>query len=326
MGTSPLATYTRTDHANQTKPRRGKIEYIIPHCFVGQVTAKRGVDSFCTPGRGASVHYVIGKDGQIGCNVDEKNRAWTTGGNLTCQGWTGGEIDHWAVTIEVASDTVHPYWITGAAYSSLVKLMADIAKRNDLGELEWHADSKLVGHPDEQNVAVHRWFATKACPGDYIYNRLGNICRAANELNFGAPAQPQEPEEDEEDMDQGKFNDLLNAALTQEKFDDMFSVAMAEYRHTLQDNDSHEWSRTARDWAVKQGIFQGSTEMLGTGEPNYMWEDLLTREQAAAILYRFAKDHGLAEDEETAVPPDEGEGPGTLDELEQGEDGTGTVG
>ena len=29
-------------------------------------------------------------------------------------------------------------------------------------------------------MTVHRWFANKACPGDYIYNRLGQI---ADEVN-----------------------------------------------------------------------------------------------------------------------------------------------
>ena len=29
--------------------------------------------------------------------------------------------------------------------------------------------------PNEMMMTVHRWFAAKACPGDYIYNRLGQI-------------------------------------------------------------------------------------------------------------------------------------------------------
>lgn len=291
MSISPLATYVNTNHSNQTKPRRGKIQYIIPHCYVGQVTAKRGVDGFLPNGRGASAHYVVGKDGDIGCNVDEKNRAWTTGGDKTCMGWTGGNIDHYGVTIEVACDTVHPYWITDAAYNALVRLMADIAKRNGLGKLTWQANPNLVGHPEQQNVIVHRWFASKACPGDYIFTHLGDICARANAINY--PAAAPAPQEEEE-MDQNKFNQMLANALPQTKFNDMFAVAMANYRHTLQDNDSSAWSQEARDWAVSKGIFQGSTENLGTGEPNYMWEDLLTREQAAALIYRFAQDNGLA--------------------------------
>jgi hypothetical protein len=44
---------------------------------------------------------------------------------------------------------------------------------------------------------------------------------------------------------------------------------------------------------VQAGIIQGS-DPLPDGSPNYMWEDLLTREQMAVLLYRFAKLAGLA--------------------------------
>lgn len=185
MSNSPLVTYTNLTPYNRTKPRRGKILYIIPHCYVGQVTAKRGCDGFYPDGRGASAHYVIGYDGQIGQSVDEANRAWTTGGNLSANGYTGATMDHYAVTIEVACDSFHPYAITPAAYDALIRLMADIAQRNGIQELRWKADKSLVGKPDQQNVLVHRWFANKACPGDYIYNHLGDIVAQANKILRG---------------------------------------------------------------------------------------------------------------------------------------------
>lgn len=84
----------------------------------------------------------------------------------------------------------------------------------------------------------------------------------------------------EEDMDQEKFNK-------------MFATAMQQYRQELRDNDCGDWSQKARQFAVDNRIFSGS----GTtpeGEPNYMWEDLLTREQAAQLLYAFAQRFGLA--------------------------------
>lgn len=67
---------------------------------------------------------------------------------------------------------------------------------------------------------------------------------------------------------------------------------MDQYRQELRDNDSGEWSKEARKFAVDNGIFSGS----GTspdGQPNFMWEDLLTREQCAQVLYRFAQRYGL---------------------------------
>lgn len=72
-----------------------------------------------------------------------------------------------------------------------------------------------------------------------------------------------------------------------------FKKLMREYRAELQDNDSSKWSKEAREWAVKNGIITGGTP-LPDGQPNYMWEDLLTREQMATLLYRFAKLMGKA--------------------------------
>jgi hypothetical protein len=39
---------------------------------------------------------------------------------------------------------------------------------------------------------------------------------------------------------------------------------------------------------VGKGLIQGG------GDDNFMWEDLLTREQMAVLLYRFAKMMGQA--------------------------------
>lgn len=85
---------------------------------------------------------------------------------------------------------------------------------------------------------------------------------------------------EEDDMDQGKFNT-------------MFREAMTSYRKELQDNDCGAWSEAARQWAIENGIIAGG----GTGpdgQPNYMWADTLTREQAVMLLYRFAQFMGKA--------------------------------
>lgn len=84
------------------------------------------------------------------------------------------------------------------------------------------------------------------------------------------------PKEEEEDM-------------TQEKFDEMFALAMKSYRQGLKDNDSSAWSKEAREWAIKNKIFAGD----GAKNPNFMWEDLMTREQCAQILYKFAEQNDL---------------------------------
>lgn len=69
--------------------------------------------------------------------------------------------------------------------------------------------------------------------------------------------------------------------MTQEQFNKMFSTAMSEYRKSLQDNDAGTWSKESREWASNVGLIQGSN----TG--NFMWEDFLTREQAASLMHRL---------------------------------------
>ena len=80
--------------------------------------------------------------------------------------------------------------------------------------------------------------------------------------------------------------------MDQEQFNQMFRTAMEAYRKELRDNDSGEWSREAREYAISSGLFTGS----GTapdGQTNYTWGDLLTREQAAQLFYRFAQRNKL---------------------------------
>lgn len=80
--------------------------------------------------------------------------------------------------------------------------------------------------------------------------------------------------------------------MDQEKFNQMFKTAMEAYRKELRDNDSGSWSQEAREFAISSGLFVGN----GTapdGSPNFMWEDLLTREQCAQLFFRFAQRNGL---------------------------------
>lgn len=186
---SPLVTYTKLS-PNKTSPRKYTIDTIIIHCYVGQVTAERG----CNGNRfvnysatsGASCNYVVGYDGSIGLCVEEKDRAWCSGGKdkngkiIRVNGISGADNDHRAITIEVASDTTPPYAVTDKALEALIDLCADICKRNNIKGLRWQGDKNLVGQVDKQNMTVHRWFSTKSCPGDYLYDKHPYI---ADEVN-----------------------------------------------------------------------------------------------------------------------------------------------
>ena len=186
---SPLAT-VRMISPNRTPNRNHAIDTITIHCFVGQVTAKRGCEVFQPSSKGASCNYVVGYDGSIGLCVEEKDRSWCTGGYKKVNGISGSSNDYQAVTIEVACEAKHPYAITEKAMAALIELCTDICRRNGIKKLLWSGDKNLVGNPAKQNLTVHRWFANKACPGDYIYQRLGDIAAKVNaKLGVTPPAE-----------------------------------------------------------------------------------------------------------------------------------------
>ena len=190
---SPLATITKIS-PNRTPNRNHVIDTITIHCYVGQVTAERGLNGFAKSERQASCNYVVGYDGKIGLCVEEKDRSWCSGGTdkngnpIRVNGISGKSNDYQAVTIEVASDSKHPYAITDKAMAALIELCADICQRNGIKKLLWSGDKKLVGKVSQQNLTVHRWFANKSCPGDYIYERLGDIAAKVNAKLGGASA------------------------------------------------------------------------------------------------------------------------------------------
>lgn len=173
MSNSPLVAYTNITK-NKTSPRNHAIDTITIHCIVGQWTAKQGCDYFATTDRECSANYVVGKDGSIGLSVDEADRSWCS---------SSRENDNRAITIEVASDTTHPYAVTDEAYNALIKLVADICQRNGIKKLVWSTNkADRVNHANGCNMTVHRDYAAKACPGDYLYERHGAIAEAVNAI------------------------------------------------------------------------------------------------------------------------------------------------
>lgn len=170
MSNSHLVKHTNLS-PNCSKPRNAKIDTITIHCVVGQCTAETIGNIFKPTSRQASSNYGVDKDGRIGMYVEEKDRSWCT---------SSASNDNRAITIEVASDTTTPYRVNDKAYKALIELCVDICKRNGIKELKWKGDKSLIGQVDKQNMTVHRWFANKSCPGDYLYNLHGKIAEEVN--------------------------------------------------------------------------------------------------------------------------------------------------
>lgn len=171
MSNSPLVDYTRIS-PNKNSPRNHKIDTITIHCVVGQCTVETLGNIFAPTLRQASSNYGVGTDGKIGMYVEEKDRSWCS---------SNATNDNRAVTIEVASDTKHPYAVNDRAFAALLDLVTDICKRNGIKKLVWSTKkADRVNHKNGCNMTVHRDYANKSCPGDYLYNRHGEIAAEVN--------------------------------------------------------------------------------------------------------------------------------------------------
>lgn len=165
---SPLVSYAKLS-PNHSGQRTHSIDRITPHCVVGQLSAEAICDCF-PAGRDASCNYGIGTDGRVSLCVEEKNRSWCSSSNAN---------DQRAVTIECASNMSEPYAMNSTVYASLIKLCADICRRNGKKKLLWFSDKNQTLNyspkSDEMVITVHRWFANKSCPGNWLYARLGDL-------------------------------------------------------------------------------------------------------------------------------------------------------
>lgn len=175
MSNSALSS-KRLISPNRNSPRNHKIDTITIHCTAGKMSIEQLCNFFSSSAVGASCNYAIGDDGRIATVVDESDRSWCS---------SNSDNDNRAVTIECSSEAITPYAINAKVMDSLIKLCADICKRNGIDELRWKADKNLIGQVSKQNMTVHRWFAAKACPGDYIYTRLGQIAAETNKILKG---------------------------------------------------------------------------------------------------------------------------------------------
>lgn len=174
MTNSPLATYTKIS-PNKTSPRNHTIDTITIHHMTGNCSIEVCGDLFNNWQTQASSNYGIDSTGTIALFVDENDRSWCT---------SNRENDNRSVTIEVANDGGEEtgWHVSDEAYFALVKLLVDICKRNNIKELKWQANKNLIGQIDKQNMTVHRWFSNTECPGDYLYNNMGDIAQRVNAL------------------------------------------------------------------------------------------------------------------------------------------------
>lgn len=183
---SSMVSYTKLS-PNHSGQRTHSIDRITPHCVVGQCSVETLGNIFLPTSRQASSNYGIGVDGRVGMYVEEKNRSWCSSSSAN---------DQRAVTIECASDTSEPYAFNDVVYQTLVKLCIDICQRNGKKKLLWLGDkAKTLNYSpksDEMVLTVHRWFANKSCPGNWMYARMGDLASKVTAA-LGSDETPAEP-------------------------------------------------------------------------------------------------------------------------------------
>lgn len=168
MSNSKLASkFIKAYDGNYSKNRTkwgGKIKKITIHHVAGVVSIENLGKLWQRKGRNGSSHYGIGNDGRIGQYVDEKDVAWTD------SNWNSNKN---SVTIETSNSKTGGNWpVSDKALNSLIKLVADIGKRNNLGTL-------VKG----KNVTWHSMYANTYCPGNYLRGKMDYIISEANKIN-----------------------------------------------------------------------------------------------------------------------------------------------
>ena len=142
---------------------------ITPHHMAGVMSGADCATYLANTARECSANYCIGVDGDIACNVEEENRAWTS------SSW---DNDKNAITIEV-SDSDDNWNISDASWQALVNLCVDICRRYRF-TLTYTGD-------DSGSLTEHRMFANTECPGEPMHARMAELAQTVNAQLNGQP-------------------------------------------------------------------------------------------------------------------------------------------
>lgn len=280
---SSLCYYSKLSPYNSGK-RDHAIDTITIHCTSGYKKAKWYADYFAMTGVNASANYIVGDDGICG-SVPEEYRSWASSNRAN---------DERAVTIEVSgteeSVAAKTYQPSSKTYKYLIELLVDICKRNNIKQLLWKNDKSLIGKVDKQNMTVHNWFYNKDCPGKWFMSHMGQIASEVNAQLAGQQSVTYRVRKtwDDKTSQLGAYkvldNAIKNCPAGYSVFDEGGKAVYSNIVDPL-DNPS-SWAREACQWAADNGIMSG-TGKDGNGNVKFEWQQPVTREQLAVILYKM---------------------------------------
>lgn len=330
MSNSPLVKYTKIS-PNRTPNRTHTIDTVTIHCVVGQCGVEALGTEFAKSSKRASANYGVGYDGKIGLYVEEKDRSWCSSNAANDNRAVTIEVasdikEPYAVTakayaalLDLLTDICKRNGIARLVWSTSkaervnhlngcnMTVHRDYANKSCPGTYLYERHGEIAAEVnrrlEEPYTEVH-YTATVTANGGLncrIYPVTGQVVRTyptgtvltiTKEIdNWGYTGEGwvsltyvQKITEEEEEMTAEQVKQIAKEAAAE---------IVQSYRETLQDNEAGNYSAEAREWAVSSGLINGGG-YFADGTPNYMWQDLLTREQAVTIFHRFAQKHGLA--------------------------------
>lgn len=158
---SLVEKFIKATHFSKGRSGR-KIETITIHHMAGVLTCEQCGRIF-QGNRQASAHYGVGSDGRIAQYVDEADTAWSNSNwDSNCK----------SVTIETSNSSVGGNWpVSDIVLNSLIRLVADIAKRNNIALVKG------------KTLVWHRMYTATTCPGEYLLSKMDYIIEEANKIN-----------------------------------------------------------------------------------------------------------------------------------------------
>jgi len=187
MSNSKLAEkFIKATHFSSGRSGR-KIETITIHHMAGVLTAEQCGRIF-QGNRQASAHYGVGSDGRIAQYVDEADTAWSNSNwDSNCK----------SVTIETSNSSAGGNWpISDTVLNSLIRLVADVAKRNNI--------TLVKG----KTVVWHQMYIATTCPGEYLLSKMDYIIDEANKIN-AVPEQPEQTKPSQNKTNEEIANEVI---------------------------------------------------------------------------------------------------------------------
>lgn len=257
-----LTVEKRIISRNFTRGRSGnKVEYIVIHYFGSLGTAKAVANYFAGADRQASAHYCLDEGNVVYQCVEDTDTAWHCG--------TSGAYTHPkcrnrnSIGIEVrpykldpytaASAMVRDWYFTPEVVDNLVKFTRYLMEK--------------YGIPPE-NVVRHYDVTGKWCPRPFMGDDINEY--------YGTSGNEQ----------WAKFKARLSD--NEEVFDMDINEARAKLTSCADTGDTpSEWAREAAEYCKQKGIFNGD------GAGNYGWQQPITREAVAQIIYNALEQAGV---------------------------------